>query len=84
MINIYAKAQELGTNMMELKEKKMPSVDIWNHSQVYLGQTLGMITGDLFILDLCVAKLNEIKDEKTKAVFENIVHLWALLVLKKD
>ncbi len=66
MISIYQKAQELGSKILELKQKKLPSIDIWNNSQVYLGNTLAMVTGDLFILDLCIKKMEEIKDNKTK------------------
>lgn len=58
MGSIVGKASELGMKMMSLKEQKMSFLDIWNNSQVYLGQTLAMLTADLYILDLCVAKLN--------------------------
>lgn len=84
MVSIYQKAQELGSKMLQLKEKELPSIDIWNNSQVYLGNTLSMITGDLYILDLCLKKMEEIKDSKTKEVFKNLIHLWALITLKKS
>jgi len=62
----------------------MPPVDIWNNSQVYLGHTLAMMTGDLYILDLCLNKINQIKDSNTRTIFKDIVHLWALVALRKD
>lgn len=57
MGSIAAKASELGMRMMSLKEQKMNFLDIWNNSQVYIGQSLAMLTADLYILDLCLAKL---------------------------
>ena len=66
MVSIYQKVQELGSKMLELKQKQLPSIDIWNNSQVYLGNTLSMVTGDLYILELCLKKMEEIKDIKTK------------------
>jgi hypothetical protein len=57
MVSVYTKVQELGTKMMSLKDQQINSTDIWNSSQVYLGHTLAMVTGDLYILDLCLNKL---------------------------
>lgn len=84
MGSIVGKASELGMKMMSLKEQKMSFLDIWNNSQVYLGQTLAMLTADLYILDLCVAKLNQIKHEGTKKVFKALIQIWALTVLRND
>lgn len=66
MVSIYQKAQELGSKMLELKQKQLPSIDIWNNSQVYLGNTLSMVTGDLYILEQSLKRMEEIKDVKTK------------------
>jgi hypothetical protein len=57
MVSVYTKVHELGTKMMSLKDQQINSTDIWNSSQVYLGHTLAMVTGDLYILDLCLNKL---------------------------
>ena len=61
MANIYAKTQEVGMKMMELKEKKMNFMEIWNNVQVYSGQIVAMQTGDLYILEHCLKRLEEIK-----------------------
>ena len=47
--------------MMSLKEQNIAPADIWNSNQVYLGNTLAMITGDLYILNFCLEKMKEIK-----------------------
>lgn len=70
--------------MMTLKEQKMSFLDIWNSSQTYLGQSLAMLTGDLYILDLCLSKLKEISHEPTKKVYSQILIVWALTVLRED
>jgi hypothetical protein len=51
----------MGTKMMNLKEQNISSTDIWNNNQVYLGNTLAMATGDLYILNFCLEKMKEIK-----------------------
>lgn len=58
MGSIVEKASELGTKMMILKEQNMSFLDIWNNSQVYVGQSLAMLAADLYILNLCLAKLS--------------------------
>lgn len=45
--------------MMSLKDE-MPFLDIWNKVQVYTGQQVAHYTANLYILDLCLKKLNEI------------------------
>ena len=35
---IMRKVEETGMKMMELKTKKLPLMDIWNNSQVFLGK----------------------------------------------
>lgn len=52
--------------MMSMKDKKLPFQDIWNGVQAYEGQAVAMYTADLYILDLCLAKIKEFKDEKTR------------------
>lgn len=84
MASISAKTQELGMKMMDLKEQKMEGLDIWNSVQTYSGHSVSILAGNLYILNLCLDKLKEIKDEKTKQVFNNILHIWVLTVLKND
>ena len=62
--------------MMELKEKKLNFMQIWNSVQVYAGQTVAMQTGDLYILDHCLKRMAEISHEPTKQVFKNLLHVW--------
>jgi DNA-directed RNA polymerase delta subunit len=57
MIQVYARAQDLGMKMMAMKDKNMPFQDIWNGVQAYEGQSVAMYIGDLYILDLCLAKM---------------------------
>jgi len=62
----------------------MNSTEIWNGTQIYLGQSIALYTGDLFILKSSIKKLNQIKDQRTKAVFKDIIYLWIFLFLKID
>jgi len=38
--------------MLELKNKKLPIMDIWNNSQVFLGREVAMTYGDIAMLTL--------------------------------
>jgi len=70
--------------MMALGEKKMHPGEIWNSSQVFLGHNLSNYTGDLYILNSCLERLNLIKHTSTKKVFEDLLHLWTLIVIRND
>ena len=61
MVNLVRKTQELGMKMMAMKDKNMGFMEIWNDSQVYIGQTIAIYAGDLYALELCMDKLKEIK-----------------------
>lgn len=80
---IVAKSQQLGSSMMSLSDK-MNKGEIWNTSQVFLGQTLALDTGDLYILNSCLTVANSIKHAPTKQVFLDVLHLWALTVVRND
>ena len=80
---IVAKSQQLGSSMMSLSDK-MSKGEIWNTSQVFLGQTLALDTGDLYILNSCLTVANNIKHAPTKQVFLDVLHLWALTVVRND
>jgi len=40
----------------------MAPLDIWNTVQTYTGQSVALMTGDLYILNLCMNKLKDIKE----------------------
>lgn len=48
--NITKKVQQLGGSMLEMQAKNMNQMDMWNNAQVYQGQQVALLTGDLFIL----------------------------------
>ena len=81
---VLSKAQERGMRMMEMEERKVPFLDIWNQVQVYTGQKVAHYTVDLYILDLCLNKISSIQHERTRQVFEDCLHVWTLLMLKGD
>ena len=62
----------------------MGFMDIWNSVQVYYGKSVSLYVVDLYILDLCLDKMKDFKDEKTLKIFKNILTIWALTVLKND
>ena len=70
--------------MLTLTENKMHPGDVWNASQVFLGQNVSIDAGDLYILNSSLTRLEEIKDPKTKAVFQLILQIWALTVAIND
>jgi hypothetical protein len=70
--------------MMALKEKNLPAGEIWNSSQVFLGQTLSIDTGYLYILNSCLERLKSIKHPQTRQVFQDTLQLWALTVIRND
>ncbi len=70
--------------MMTLREQNMANGDIWNSSQVFLGQTASLIAGDLYILKSSLVRLGEIKDLPTRKVFEDVLHLWTFTIMKND
>jgi hypothetical protein len=47
----------MGMKMLELKQQKMPNIDIWNNSQIFLGKNLAFILGDIFYLESAAKKL---------------------------
>lgn len=52
--------------MLELKQKKMANLDIWNNCQVFLGKSIAMILGDIFYLQSAVDKLETFKNKENK------------------
>lgn len=40
--------------MLELKNQKLPLMEIWNNSQVFLGREVGMIYGDIALLAVMI------------------------------
>lgn len=48
----------MGMKMMTLRDNKMPLIDIWNNSQVYLGKAIVMAYGDLFMLTKMLEKIS--------------------------
>lgn len=48
----------MGLKMLALKQQKLPNMDIWNNSQVFLGKNVALILGDLFYLESAVAKID--------------------------
>lgn len=59
--------------MMEMTQNKMHPGDVWNATQVFLGQNISIDAGDLYILNSALERLDQIKDQKTKAVFKLIL-----------
>ena len=56
MSQVAVKTQELGMQMMSLKDE-LPFMDIWNKVQIYQGQQVAHYTVNLYILDLSLKKL---------------------------
>ena len=71
--------------MLQMKETgKLDQMEMWNQAQVYQGQQVALLTGDLFILLSCLQRLKEMKHEPSRETFSNLLHLWSLTVLRQD
>ena len=57
--SIARKVQQLGGSLMGLQgEGKLDQMEVWNSVQVYQGQQVALLTGDLFILLSCLQRLS--------------------------
>lgn len=72
----------MGLKMLALKQQKLPNMDIWNNSQVFLGKNVALILGDLFYLESAVAKIDSFHNQQNKETFKVLVQLWFLKVLR--
>jgi hypothetical protein len=70
--------------MLELKQKGMPIMDIWNNSQVFLGRDVALTYGDIAILTTMIEAIKQIKNPTNKHVFETATRLWLLSIYRKD
>ncbi len=74
----------MGMKMLELKQQKMPNIDIWNNSQIFLGKNLAFILGDIFYLESAAKKLQSFRNLQNKETFKTLIHLWFLKVLRES
>ena len=44
--------------MLELKQKGLPIMDIWNNSQIFLGREVALTYGDLAILTTMIEAMS--------------------------
>lgn len=70
--------------MLELKQKGLPIMDIWNSSQVFLGREVALTYGDLSILTTLIEAIGECKNATNKHVLETATRLWLLTLYRKD
>lgn len=74
----------MGMKMLALKQQKMNNFDIWNNSQVFLGQSIALALGDLFYLKNVMAKIDSIKNQRNQEVLKQLAQLWMLRVYRYD
>jgi hypothetical protein len=70
--------------MLELKQKGLPIMDIWNNSQVFLGREVALTYGDLSVLTTLIDAIGQLKNAANKHVFETATRLWLLTIYRKD
>ncbi len=80
---IFSKIQDMGMKMLGLKKDKMPLLDIWNNSQVFLGKTIALTFGDLYYLDNALKKLKNFSSTN-QTIMKKIIQLWLLRVYRYD
>lgn len=70
--------------MLELKQKGLALMDIWNNSQVYLGREVALTYGDLSILTVMLDAISQCKNPTNKHLMEVSTRLWLLTIYRKD
>lgn len=71
-------------HMLELKQKGLLLMDIWNNSQVYLGREVALTYGDLSILTTMLEAISQSKNLTNKHILETSTRLWLLTIYRKD
>lgn len=81
---LMRKVEDTGMNMLELKQQKLPIMDIWNNSQVFLGRDVALTYGDLAMLTTMIEAIGHCKYPANKTVLEISTRLWMLTLYRKD
>lgn len=70
--------------MLELKNRKLPIMDIWNNAQVFLGREVAMAYGDIALLTVMREGIALAKNPANRELLETALRLWLLVVYRKD
>lgn len=70
--------------MLELKNNKLPLMDIWNNSQVFLGREVAIIYGDIALLTIMKEGITQAKNAENKNLLETATRLWLLTLYRND
>ena len=70
--------------MLELKNKKLPIMDIWNNSQVFLGKEVAMIYGDIAMITAMKEGISKASNPGNREVLETSLKLWLLSGYRND
>lgn len=72
------KVEETGMRMLELKNKKLPLMEIWNNSQVFKGRDVAIIFGDIALLTNIKEAIAMAKNPGNRHLLETSAKLWLL------
>jgi hypothetical protein len=78
------KIEETGMCMLGLKNKKLPLMDIWNNTQVFLGREVAMIYGDVALLTVMREGISKAKNQANRSLLETATRLWLLSLYRQD
>jgi hypothetical protein len=81
---LMRKIEETGMHMLELKQKGLAIMDIWNNSQVFLGREVALTYGDLSILTTMLEAIEQCKNATNKHVMQTATRLWLLTIYRRD
>lgn len=70
--------------MLDLKNKKLPLMEIWNNSQVFLGREVAIIYGDIALLTVMKEGIAMAKNQANKNLLETATRLWLLSLYRND
>lgn len=70
--------------MLQLKNNKLPLMDIWNNSQVFLGREVAIIYGDIALLTIMKEGITQAKNAENKNLLETATRLWLLTLYRND
>lgn len=81
---LFTKIQETGLNMLGLKQQKLPTMQIWNNSQLFLGKEVALIYSDICNLGTMAKTITASKNNNNRSLLILCTRLWILSLYRKD
>ena len=66
---LMRKIEATGMRMLELKQKGLTTMELWNNSQAYLGREVALIYGDISILTIMQRSFQKCQKNSSRKIF---------------